>query len=197
MRVASVLLLLGSILFFAGLSLPAFRGFFEAETLEAQIAHIEENLAQFRLAWVLAGAGTSIAGAGLWLWGRGVAQSASGRSATAATVAAWLGAVGVPNGVIRAAVTFGSPSNAADPGIWLAEIPFVIYTLATLISMVTLGWVMVRGAFPTWLGVVFILFGIAGAVTFLPLFWYIGGIIGGITVLWRSRTRRAEMAASA
>jgi hypothetical protein len=197
LRAASIVLLVGSILFFVGFSLPAFRGFFEAETLEEQIAHIEENFTQFRLAWVLAGAGTSFAGAGLWMWGRSIAQATRGRSATAAGIAAWLGAVGVPNGVIRAGVTFGSASTAADPGIWFAEIPFVIYTLATAISMVTLGWLMIRGALPTWLGVVFILFGIAAVVTFLPLFWYAAGIIGGIAVLWRFRRRPAEMAAFA
>ena len=183
MRLASLVLLVGSVLFFAGFAFPAFRGLFEAETLEEEIAHIEENLSQFRLAWVLAGAGTSLAGAGLWMWGRGIAQTGDGRSAAAATVAAWLGAVGVPNGVIRAAVPFGSASTAADPGFWLAEFPFSIYLLGTTISMVILGWLIIRGKMPTWLGVVLILCGIAGLGTFLPLFWYAGGIVAGVAGL--------------
>jgi len=80
-------------------------------------------------------------------------------------------------------VTFGSASTAADPGIWLAEIPFVIYLLGTTISIVMLGWLIIRSTMPTWLGVVLLLFGIAGAGTFLPLFWYAGGIIVSVASL--------------
>ena len=187
MRLASLVLLVGSVLFFIGMAFPAFRGVFDTANDEELIAYIEANFGQYRLAWVFGGLGTSIAGAGLWMWGRGIASMVDGRSATAASVAAWLGAVGVPNGVIRSAMTFGSASTAADPGPWLSVVPFIIYSLATTISMVTLGWLITRGPLPTWLGVVFILCGIAAVGTFLPLFWYVGGFVAGVAGLLRFR----------
>lgn len=183
LRLACLVLLIGSVAFFVGIAFPVITDFFEADgDKEAQLAVVEDNLAQFRLAWVLIGLGTSVAGLGLWLWGRALASATTGRRATAATVAAWMGAFGVPTGFARAIPPFSSAEAAVDAGGW-EEVWYIAYSLATTISMLILGWLILKSTIPTWTGVLFALGGIAAIATLLPLWWYFAGIIVGIAGL--------------
>ena len=66
--------------------------------------------------------------------------------------------------------------------------------LAWTTAFVIFGILIIRGSMPTWLGIVLIACGVLPYIGFLPMWYYVGAIVLGITNLVRFRETRSTAA---
>lgn len=201
-RTALWVALTGSIIFWVGMPFPVVTDFFEAENEAERIALIDGDRTQIAIAFGLLGLGAAIAGVGLWLLGRGIVPMEARRSRRreiAAQTAAWLGLTGVLAGGSRllhalfaTAEYMEGDDNFIDPVLGAVAWP------ATSVALIIFGVLAWSSPPPKWTAVVLALGGVAGLLTFLPLFWYFALIVFAIAnlILMRRRTKPSETAAT-
>jgi hypothetical protein len=167
LRAAAGVLLLGGLIFFAGVSRPVvgdWAGAFGDEAKRIAIAKADAD--QFTLGFVLMGVGFVVMGIALGLWGTAVTRLETGRRATAAVVLGLLAAIGsLGPGLVRVITPLVDVEQAAgDNGALDAVYPLGTYALA--LGFVGFGILTWRGPAPPWAGVLLALTGLAAAVTF-------------------------------
>ena len=201
-RIALWVALAGSIIFWVGLPFPVVTDFFEAENEAERIALIDGDRTQFAIAFGLLGLGAAIAGVGLWLLGRAIAPMETQRSRRreiAARTAAWLGLTGVLAGLSRlghalfaTAEYVEGDDNVIDPVVGAIAWP------ATSVALIIFGVLAWSSPPPKWTAVVLVLGGVAGLLTFLPLFWYFALIVFAVAnlIVMRRRTKPSETVAT-
>jgi hypothetical protein len=204
LRLVPVLFLIAGVSFLALILNPLFVGYFDASrTPDEALAYVRENLTALR--WMFTGLGVIdlLLGSSLWLWGNQVRRAVPGGSATAATIASWAGLLG---GVMALAsrVRYAWSQSVDDlvsaaTGEVSFEVGLVLFLTALVAwttAFVIFGVLIVRGPMPTWLGIVLIGCGVLPWAGFLPLWYYIGAIVLGITVLVRLRQGKPVLSTS-
>jgi hypothetical protein len=164
----------------------------------ARLAGLEAHYTNFWIGSALLSIGWLLMGIGLYLLCRSLADLETGRSATILRVTGTV--LLVPFLVLT--VVYLLPQawglSAAEYAA-LADEPqaaWVTVAQVAVAAVILAGWTIVAVVlarshrWPTWLGVVFGLFGLATVVTLLPLFAALGAIVLGVTV-WR-RTLRGD-----
>lgn len=63
---------------------------------------------------------------------------------------------------------------------WIDVVAGVAGWIGTSLALIILGWLGLKGPPPNWACIVLVFGGVAGLVTFLPLFWYVALIIFAI-----------------
>jgi hypothetical protein len=200
LRRVSLMFLIAGVVFLALILNPLIIGDFDASRpYDAGLAFVRDHLTALR--WVFTGIGLVdlLLGASLWLWGNHVRKTVSGGQATAATVAAWAGLWGGVAGLagrLRLA-WFRSVEDLVFTGgmsfdVW--EFVFLTGMLAWTTAFVIFGMLIIRGSMPTWLGIVLIACGVLPYIGFLPMWYYVGAIVLGITNLIRFREARSTSA---
>lgn len=63
---------------------------------------------------------------------------------------------------------------------WIDVVAGVAGWIGTSLALIILGWLGLEGPPPNWACIVLVFGGVAGLVTFLPLFWYAALIIFAI-----------------
>jgi hypothetical protein len=180
LRAAAFALLVGGLVFFAGVSRPVvgdWAGAVDDETKRIAIARANEG--QFILGWTLMGCGFIAMGIALGLWGRAVARLEAGRRAVAAVLlgtAAALGGFGP--GLVRVITPYVDLDRAAGDGGWLDSV-FVAGTMALSVGFIGLGILTWRGPAPRWAGILLALTGVAAAVSF-PAWYMVGALVFGL-----------------
>jgi hypothetical protein len=87
---------------------------------------------------------------------------------------------------------FKSATQLADGDLKVSDVIFFLpASLGFSLSLVVFGVLMIRGAMPTWLGVVWILCGVMFWLGFLPLWFFVAALVFGIRGLLRFRAGRA------
>lgn len=189
-RVCLLFLVVG-IVFFPLILNPTTIGIFSKSDAE-RLLHVEDNWATIRLLFTGMGVADVGLGIALWLWGRRVFSIHSARQARAAVVAAWLGLGGGFISLItrwyvwtQDAIEFHEFFD--DVPAWAISVQLAAFLMLSA-SMITLGVLIVKGPMPRWLGFVFAACGLLVYPTgLLPLFFYVGAIVLGITGLRRYR----------
>jgi len=110
-------LLLGGLIFFAGVSRPVVGDWAEAFDDEAKrIAIAKADADQFTVGFALMGVGFIVMGIALGLWGRAVTRLETGRRATAAVVLGLTAAIGgFGPGLVRAGSSPRSSMSSRRP----------------------------------------------------------------------------------
>jgi lysylphosphatidylglycerol synthetase-like protein (DUF2156 family) len=180
LRAAAGVLLLGGLIFFAGVSRPVVGDWAGAVDDEAKaIAIAKADADQFTVAFVLMGVGFIVMGIALGLWGRAVTGVETGRRATAAVVLGLTAVIGgfVP-GLVRVITPLVDVAQAAGDSATL-NIAFLIGAYALALGFVGFGILTWRGPAPRWAGIVLALTGVAAAVTF-PAWYMLGALVFGL-----------------
>lgn len=173
---------------------------FEDDPAE-RLAGLEAHYTSFWVGSVLLSIGWLLMGIGMYLLCRSLAEYETGRSATVLRVAGAVMLVPfvvlmvfylVPEGWGLTAAEYAALADDPQP-LW--ETVLIVAVAAVLVA----GWVAVSTVlarsqyWPTWLGWVFGLLGLATIATQLPLFAALGAIVLGITV-WRQTQRVGNVA---
>jgi len=173
-------LLLGGLIFFAGVSRPVVSDWADAFDDEAKrIAIAKADADQFTVGFVLMGVGFIVMGIALGLWGRAVTRLETGRRATAALVLGLTAAIGgLALGLVRSITPLVDVEQAAGesgalnvvylPGAFALALGFVLFGILT--------W---RGPAPQWAGILLALTGVAAVVTF-PAWYMFGALVFGL-----------------
>jgi hypothetical protein len=146
-------LLLGGLIFFAGVSRPVVGDWAEAFEDEAErisIAKADAN--QFTVGFVLMGVGFIVMGIALGRWGRAVTRLETGRRATAAVVFGLTAAIGgFRPGVVRVITPLVDVEQAAGEsgGLNVAYLPGAYALTLGFVGFGILTW---RGPAPRWAG---------------------------------------------
>jgi hypothetical protein len=196
LRRVSLLFLIAGIVFMALIFNPLIFGYFDAsKTYDEALAYARDNLTALRWMFTAIGLIDLLLGVSLWLWGTQVRKTASGRQATAATVAAWAGLWG---GVAALAGRLGTAFQSVEDLVYTGEVRFDVIQivfgtgmLGWTIAFVIFGVLIIRGPMPTWLGIVLIVFGFLPFIGAVPAWYYLGAILLGITGLIRLRDGRS------
>ena len=180
LRGAAGVLLVGGLVFFAGVSRPVVSDWADAFDDEARrIAIAKADADQFTVGFVLMGVGFIVMGIGLGLWGRTVARLETGRRATAAVVLGVLAAIGgFGPGLVRVSGPLVDVEQAAGESgaIDLAYLPGAFALALGFFGLGVLTW---RGPAPRWAGLVLAFAGVAAAVTF-PAWYMFGALVFGM-----------------
>jgi hypothetical protein len=180
-------LLVGGLIFFAGVSRPVVRDWAEAFDDEAKrIAVAKADADEFTVGFVLMGVGFIVMGIALGLWGMAVTRLETGRRATAAIVLGLLAAVGgFGPGLLRIIAPLVDVEKAADESgaLNLAYLPGAFALSAAFVGFGILTW---RGPAPKWTGVLLAVTGVAAAVTF-PAWYMLGALVFGAVGVVRFR----------
>jgi hypothetical protein len=174
----------------AGILSPEVFSYFDlSRSYEEGLVFVEENLTAIR--WTFTGVGVVevLIGASLWLWASRMRKTLSGRQATAAAVAAWAGLLGGVTGLANRLTTawLRSIEELVITGNEAVQPLALIEILAWSVAFVIIGVLIIRGPMPNWLGSVLIVFGLLPYFGFLPLWFFVGAIVLGITGLVRYR----------
>ena len=157
-----------------------------AVTLTERRQAIEDSFTQWRVAWAVNMPARLLIGAGLFLFCRELASGETGRRATAATIAAWVGLINAPLGIARFLITLDDAETAADPGIWF-DILWGAHFLGTVLAALVAAWLTYGTVAPRWAAVVLGLWVLLSVALQAAPPAYIGiGIYAG-AVLWRVR----------
>jgi len=180
LRAAAGVLLLGGLIFFAGVSRPVVGAWAEAFDDDAKrIAIAKADADQFTVGFVLMGVGFIVMGIALGLWGRAVTRLETGRRATAAVVLGLTAAIGVFGpGLVRVIAPLVDVELAAGQSGWLAA-AFIAGAVALSLGFVGFGILTWRGPAPRWAGILLALTGVAAAVTF-PAWYMLGALVFGL-----------------
>ena len=170
----------------------------------ARLAGLEAHYTNYLVGSVLLSLGWLLMGIGLFLLCRRLGELETGRSATILRVTGPVLLVPflvltvlylVPEAWGMSAAEWAALADEPDPGWVSALMTAVVATI--LVGWVTISTILARSEhWPTWLGLVFGILGLATVLTQLPLFAAIGAIVLGATVWRRSRRRvvAAELA---
>jgi len=180
LRAAAGVLLLGGLIFFAGVSRPVVGDWAEAFDDEAKrIAIAKADADQFTVGFVLMGVGFIVMGIALGLWGRAVARLETGRRAIAAVVLGLVAAIGgFGPGLVRVITPLVDVEDAAGETGGL-NVAFLAGALALTVGFVGLGILTWRGPAPRWAGILLALTGVAAVVTF-PAWYMLGALAFGL-----------------
>jgi hypothetical protein len=193
LRLVSLLFLIAGTVFLALIFNPLIFGYFDVSgTYDEAVAYVRDNLTALRRVFTGLGLIDLLLGASLWLWGSRVRRTVSGGEATAATIAAWIGLWGGIAGLGARLVPawFQSVEDFAYTGEVSFDVLGIIFLTAMIawtIAFVIFGVLIVRGPMPTLVGIVLIVCGLLPYIGFLPLWYYMGAIVLGITGLIRFR----------
>ena len=180
LRAAAGLLLLGGLIFFAGVSRPVVGDWAAAfADVAKRIAVAKADADQFRVGFALMGSGFIVMGIALGLWGRAVTRLETGRRATAATVLGLLAAIGgFGPGLVRVIGPLVDIEQAAGESGAL-NVVYQLGAYALALGFVGFGILTWRGPAPRWAGVLLALTGVAAAVTF-PAWYMLGALVFGL-----------------
>jgi MFS family permease len=177
---AAGVLLLGGLIFFAGVSRPVVGDWAEAFDHEAKrIAIAQADTDQFTVAFALMGVGFIVMGIALRLWGRAVTGLETGRRATAAVVLGLAAAIGgFGPGLVRVITALVDVELAAGESRAL-NVAYLPGAFALALGFVGFGILTWRGPAPRWAGILLVLTGVAAAVTF-PAWYMLGALVFGL-----------------
>lgn len=179
-RAAAGVLLLGGLIFFAGVSRPVVGDWADAFDDEAKrIAIAKADADQFTVGFVLMGVGFVVMGIGLGLWGWALTRLETGRRASAAAVLGLLAAIGgFGPGLVRIIVPLVDVEDAAGESGAL-NVAFLPGAIALSLGFVGFGILTWRGPAPRWAGILLALTGVAAIVTF-PAWYLLGAVVFGL-----------------
>jgi hypothetical protein len=180
LRAAAGGLLLGGLIFFAGVSRPVVADWAEAFEDEAKrIAIAKADPDQFTVGFVLMGVGFIVMGIALGLWGRAVTRLETGRRATAAVVLGLTAAIGgLGPGLVRIITPLVDVEDAAGESGGL-NVAFLLGAVALTVGFVGFGVLTWRGPAPRWAGLLLAFTGVAAVVTF-PAWYMFGALVFGL-----------------
>jgi hypothetical protein len=172
-------LLVGGLIFFAGVSRPVVRDWAESFDDEAKrIAVAQADADEFTVGFVLMGVGFIVMGVALGVWGSALTRLETGRRATAAMVLGLLAAIGgFGPGLVRIIGPLVDVEQAAgESGV--LNVAFLVGALALTAAFVGFGILTWRGPAPKWTGVLLAVTGVAAVVTF-PAWYMLGALVFG------------------
>ena len=180
LRAAAGVLLLGGLIFFAGVSRPVVGDWADAFDDEAKrIAIAKADADQFTVGFVLMGVGFIVMGIALGLWGRALTRLETGRRASAAVVLGLVAAIGgFGPGLVRVITPLVDVEEAAGESGAL-NVAFLPGAFALALGFVGFGILTWRGPAPRWAGILLALTGVAAAVTF-PAWYMLGALVFGL-----------------
>lgn len=189
----SLLFVLSAVCFFPLIMNPLVFDYFDAETDAARLEHVEANLGALRAVFTGIGVTEVALGVALWLWGRRVAEHSGGRRGDVANAFAWVALVaGVVALVMRLTVWIDDAEAIASDDLTASEIVAgLVGGSGFSLSFIVFGSLMIRGAMPTWLGVVWIACGVMFWLGILPLWFFLGALVFGIRGLIVFRAGRS------
>ncbi len=191
LRRLALLFLLAAVVFFPLIFNPLALGFFGQESEFELLVFVEDNLAALRLLFTGIGLTELALGVALWMWGRQVAARTPGRRGTVASAVGWVGlTAGILSLASRLSGWFEDAEQVASgdlsPLEWLFGPAFAGFS----VSIVVFGGLMVLGAMPTWLGLVWIASGVLAWVGILPFWFFAAALAFGMWGLLRFRPGR-------
>lgn len=191
LRRLSLLFLLSGVCFFP-LIFSVFLTFFGSDVEAENIQRVVEHPTVLRL--LLTGIGvTEVAlGVALWLWGRHVSTQSPGRRGLVARAFGWVGLVAGCTQCIAWSVTWFRDAESLGADVTGSATFYFNEAggLALSLTFLTFGWLMIRGAMPVWLGVVWIACGLLYWLGLLPLWFFVGALVFGIRGLIAFRPGR-------
>lgn len=175
------LFLLSAVCFFPLIFNPVIFGFFDSDEA-ARLEHVNEHLSALRLLFSGIGITELALATALWLWGRQVGERTPGRRGQVARAFAWVGLVaGCAAIIMRFSAWFQDAESMASGDLGALEIAVsLVAFIGFSVTMITFGWLMIRGAMPTWLGIVWVFCGVMFWLGFLPLWFFVGALTFGI-----------------
>lgn len=181
-RKIATLFLLSAVCFFPLIFNPLIFGFFDADSDAARIEHVQEHLSGLRLVFTGIGITELALGIAMWLWGRQVGERTPGRRGQVARAVAWVGlAAGCASLVMRCSNWFQDAESIASTDVAALDLLVGLVAFAGFsLTMITFGWLMIRGRMPTWLGIVWVACGVVFWLGILPLWFFVGAIVFGI-----------------
>lgn len=198
-RAAWIMALAGVVFMIPVVGFPGIHANFNTDPTE-RLAGLEAHYTNFWIGSALLSLGWLLMGIGLFLLCSRLAALETGRYATVLTVTGRVLLVPfliltvaylVPQGWGLSAAEYAALADEPQ-AVWMT-VGQVATAAVILIGWTAVAFVIARSQhWPTWLGVVFGLLGLATVVTLLPLFAAIGAIILGVTV--SRRTRRGDVA---
>ena len=197
LRRLSLLFLVIAVVFFPLIFNPVIIEFFDQEASDAaRLDYVQDNLNVLRILFTGIGVTELALGVALWLWGQRVRRQTTGGRGTAAYAFAWVGLVaGVLAVAGRSAVWFEDAEQIASSELGFVDrILFLPASVGFSLSFIVFGVLMVIGAMPTWLGVVWIVCGILFWVGILPLWFFVGALVFGVWGVIRFRPGRGSVA---
>jgi hypothetical protein len=179
LRAAAGVMLLGGLIFFAGVSRPVV-GDWAAATDEAKRIAIAKAAAdQFTVGFALMGVGFIVMGVALGLWGRAVTRLETGRRANAAVILGLTAAIGgFELGLIRIITPLVDVEQAAGESGGL-NVAYLVGAFALTVGFVAFGVMTWRGPAPRWAGTLLALTGVAALLTF-PAWYMLGALVFGL-----------------
>ena len=189
LRGIALLFLLTAIAFFAMIMNPLTFGYFDAESEADRLAHVEDHLGALRLLFTGIGITEVALGVALWLWGRQVAEHTPGRRGDVAGAFGWVALVaGVVSLLTRLTAWIDNPEALASDDLSASDIVFgVVAGGGFSLTILVFGYLMIRGAMPTWLGIVWIICGVLFWLGILPLWFFFGALVFGVRGLIKFR----------
>lgn len=169
---------------------PIIFGFYDPTKSEAELlAFREEHWLAIRLLFTGIGATFLIMGFALRAWGRQLASLSPGRSVALAEASGWAGvAGGVLSLLAYGSVWLRTPLEMTDfLGSAAATAVFVVAWIPLAVAFVLLGVMTFRQRAPRWLGVLLPVIAVLPFATLLPLWFFVGAVVAGITGLIRYR----------
>lgn len=204
LRAAGVMVAGGVVFMIPVIGFPGIHANFEDDPT-ARLAGLEAHYTNYLIGSALLSLGWLLMGIGLFMLCRRLGGLETGRRATILTLTGpallvlflvLAGAYLVPQAWDMTAAEWAALAEEPDPA-------WVIVTQVTVMAVILIGWTTVSTIlarsehWPTWLGVVFGIFGLATVVTQLPLFAALGAIVLGATVRRRSRHGNTTTASQA
>jgi len=182
LRRLALLFLLCSVFFFPMILNPVIFGFFDAESDAAQLVHVKDNLGALRALFAGIGVTELALGIALWLWGRQVNSHTPGRRGAVANGFSWVALAAGGAAVIgRLVPLFQDAEQFASGDISGLGIAVTLVTwVGFSLSFIVFGVLMILGAMPSWLGVVWIVCGVLFWAGFLPLWFFVASLVFGI-----------------
>jgi hypothetical protein len=196
LRGIAALFLLIAIAFFPMIMNPLIFGFFDAESDAERLAHAEDHLGALRLLFTGIGVTEVALGVTLWIWGRKVAEQTPGPRGNLAGRFAWVAlAAGVVALLGWLSAWIDNAEALASDDLSATDIVFGLISGGGFsLSFLVFGYLMIRRAMPTWLGVVWILCGIMFWLGILPLWFFVGALVFGVRGLITFRAGATTLA---
>ncbi len=180
-RQLSLVFLLCAIVFFPMILNPVIFGFFDAKSDAERLDHVQGHLGSLRLLFTGIGVSELALGFALWTWGRYVRRRTPGWPGTLAYVFAGIALVaGFAAIVSRASIWFQDAEQFATDTPVVTMASFGVAAVGFSLTFIVYGVLMVRGAMPTWLGVVWVFCGVIFWLGILPLWFFVGGLTFGV-----------------
>lgn len=188
LRGIAALFLASAVVFFPLTNNPLTFEFFDAESETERLAHVEDHLGALRLLFTGIGLTEVALGVALWLWGKRVAECTPGRRGDLADKLAWVALASGAVALLTRLTAWTDDTGAiASDDLDAVDIVFLVAGGGFSLSFLVFGWLMIRGAMPTWLGVVWMLCGVMFWVGILPLWFFLGALVFGIRGIIRFR----------